>query len=277
METTVFDTIRSTTVFGRIYGVNQFWEPNSKWSCIGTPRRKHGFMYILCDSVHITYANGEKSSFNNGQLIYIPKRCEYEIVFVYETERRGRKSPQDIVVNFDMRELNGKERALADKIISISDNISPRTEALLKEIIRTCFDLKTPHLRVSSIFYSLLEELSTIPATEKAGNPKADVLPAVRYLDTHITENVSIPELASMCLMSVTSFRKHFRDYTGMSPVEYRMYTKIAKAKQLLRNSGEMSVKEIAISLGFCESSYFHRVFYDMTGKTPSQYRNEQE
>ena len=234
-------------------------------------------MYILCDQVLITYASGEKASFNNGQLIYIPKRCEYEIVFVYGAERADRRTPQDIVVNFDMRELNGKERAFADKIIPISDSISPRVEALLKEIIRTCFDMKMPHLRVSSLFYSLIEELSADQLAKKASNTKADVLPAVRYLDTHITENVSIPELASMCLMSLTSFRMHFREYTGMSPVEYRVHMKITKAKQLLRNSGEMSVKEIALSLGFCETSYFHRVFYDMTGKTPTQYRNEQD
>ena len=99
------------------------------------------------------------------------------------------------------------------------------------------------------------------------------VSPAVLYLDSHIADNVPIPALAKMCLLSVSAFRKAFKEYTGMSPVQYRMYTKIAKAKQLLDDSDSPTVKQVALALGFDDETYFYRVFCKFTGMTPNEYR----
>ena len=130
-----------------------------------------------------------------------------------------------------------------------------------------------PHLTISKLFYELLEKINLYFShpviTEKSESP---VSFAVLYLDNHIGDNIPISAHAQKCMMSVSAFRKAFREYTGMSPVEYRMHTKIKKAKQLLSEADMPTVKEVALSLGYDDETYFFRVFYKFTGMTPLEY-----
>lgn len=74
--------------------------------------------------------------------------------------------------------------------------------------------------------------------------------------------------------MSYSSFRKMFKLYTGISPMQYVLQLKIHKAKALLTTSN-LSIKEIAYDLHFNNPDYFSVFFKHQTGKTPEQFRNE--
>ena len=93
--------------------------------------------------------------------------------------------------------------------------------------------------------------------------------PGIRYLEQHFTENTPIEELAALCFVSQTSFRRLFREYTGMSPVRYRNALRIRHACDLLR-VGEYNVSEVAERTGFGNVYYISRAFKKATGKTPS-------
>lgn len=86
-------------------------------------------------------------------------------------------------------------------------------------------------------------------------------------------ENESgIENIAEELNLGYSKFRKMFKDYTGMSPGQFRMQHKLQKARGLLM-SGELSIKEIAYTLGFETTQYFTKVFKNKTGKTPAGFR----
>lgn len=86
--------------------------------------------------------------------------------------------------------------------------------------------------------------------------------------------NSSMEEVADELNMGYSSFRKLFKDYTGMSPGQYQMQHKINKAISLL-NEGKLSIKAIAFELKFETPQYFARIFRKKTGKSPREYSQQ--
>ncbi len=81
------------------------------------------------------------------------------------------------------------------------------------------------------------------------------------------------PENAAKSLhMSYSNFRKLFKQYTGLAPLQYILQLKIEKAKELLSNTDE-SIKQIAILLNFESTDYFSYFFRVKTGTSPHEYR----
>jgi len=69
-------------------------------------------------------------------------------------------------------------------------------------------------------------------------------------------------------------FRKMFKQYTGIAPVQYHLDLKIRRARDLLISS-ELSIKEIAYQAGFHSIHYFSRCFKKKTGVSPSEIRRK--
>ena len=272
LKTISLKNIENDIVFGNIYGLDQNWsEKEYSYSFIGTPRSDHGFMYVLCNRIHVVYKDKSEIDFLKGDLLYIPKYCEYYIEFL-----DGQQGNYDILVNFDIRNTSGEEFKLADRITCLTNDVPPKIIQTMRDIADISTNLKHPNIRVSNLFYKLLDKLvNRISLPEMLNEDNVPVFPAVYYLDNHVRDNISIPELARMCLLSESTFRKAFKAYTGMSPIQYRTYIKICKAQQLLRSTTEISIQEIAESLGFFDNTYFYKMFTKFTGLTPKQYRNQ--
>lgn len=71
-------------------------------------------------------------------------------------------------------------------------------------------------------------------------------------------------------------FRKMFKKYTGVSPLNYHMELKLLRAKEMLLNT-DLSVKEIGFGLGFHSIHYFSRMFKMKTGFSPTEMRRSVE
>ncbi len=67
-------------------------------------------------------------------------------------------------------------------------------------------------------------------------------------------------------------FRKMFKKYTGVPPVQYHLDLKMMRAKELLLFSDKI-IKEISYELGFQSIYYFSRVFKSKLGVSPSEIR----
>lgn len=67
-------------------------------------------------------------------------------------------------------------------------------------------------------------------------------------------------------------FRKMFKKYTGIPPVQYHLDLKILRAKEMLLFT-DKSIKEISYELGFQSNYYFSRVFKNKLGASPSEIR----
>ena len=92
------------------------------------------------------------------------------------------------------------------------------------------------------------------------------------YIHEHYAEKISIRELASAVYLSERECYRTFQNHLHMTPVDYIRSYRIQIACQMLAES-QMPVTEIGTACGMGNSSYFGKVFREVTGYTPRQYR----
>ena len=90
----------------------------------------------------------------------------------------------------------------------------------------------------------------------------------------HLSENISVDDLAEFAGFSRSHFCRIFREQSGKAPHEYLLELRIRMAMQMLQN-GSSSVKEISSLCGFEEPGYFCKVFRRFAGTTPGVFRRK--
>jgi AraC family transcriptional activator of pobA len=91
-------------------------------------------------------------------------------------------------------------------------------------------------------------------------------------IDKHYVEHLSLQEYASRLAVSVAQLRAACVAVTGHNPVKMIHARIVTEAKRNLI-FGNLSVEQIAFSLGFSHPSYFTRFFGKEVGQTPGQFR----
>lgn len=86
-------------------------------------------------------------------------------------------------------------------------------------------------------------------------------------------EPTSVAAMAAACSLSRSHFTRKFQRATGISPWRYIMTRRIIRAKDLLSNT-DLSIKEIAVRVGFEDPNYFSRLFHKETGSSPTEFRS---
>jgi AraC family transcriptional regulator len=92
------------------------------------------------------------------------------------------------------------------------------------------------------------------------------------YIEEHLAEPIPLEALAKLVRLSTYYFCRAFKQSFGIPPHRYHINRRIERAKALLAAPGR-SVTEIALALGFCETSSFSAAFRQSTGITPTDYR----
>jgi YSIRK-targeted surface antigen transcriptional regulator len=92
------------------------------------------------------------------------------------------------------------------------------------------------------------------------------------YIQNHISEAITVEEMAKALYMSRSYLSRRFKSETGEGLAECILKEKTKEAKRLLRFS-DKSVSSIASFLGFSSQSHFSRVFKKYAGLTPGEYR----
>jgi AraC-like DNA-binding protein len=95
---------------------------------------------------------------------------------------------------------------------------------------------------------------------------------ALRWLDGHLEEPVTVNRLVEVSGMSASRFYETFTEALGTSPKDYVLRAKIARAERMLAE-GDDSVTAIAHRLGFSSSQYFASAFRRYVGLSPTRYR----
>jgi AraC family transcriptional regulator len=87
-------------------------------------------------------------------------------------------------------------------------------------------------------------------------------------------EDLSLEEMARAVGLSTAHFSQVFRNTTGQTPHQFLVRQRIQRAKEML-GSAEMRVLDVAIACGFKTQQHFARVFRQMCGASPTEYRYE--
>ena len=95
-------------------------------------------------------------------------------------------------------------------------------------------------------------------------------------MQENIERHLALEQIAHYTGYSPSHFSALFRKATGESPLAYLNRQKIEHACLLLKTT-DMRVNQICHKVGISDSYYFSRLFKQLTGVSPKQYRAQQD
>ncbi|MDR0720305.1 MAG: response regulator [Treponema sp.] len=95
---------------------------------------------------------------------------------------------------------------------------------------------------------------------------------ALPWLKRHFTEDITMAMVANQVSANYTWFSEKFREHTGFRFNEYLNRLRIGKAKELLE-TGRYLIYEVAEYSGYRDVKYFQKVFKEITGLSPGEWR----
>ena len=93
---------------------------------------------------------------------------------------------------------------------------------------------------------------------------------AIAIIRDRYDEKVRIDELADAASMSVTSFHRHFRAFTNMSPLQFHKRIRLHEARRLLLSS-EGDAASVSLHVGYESASQFSREYRRLFGTSPGR------
>jgi len=113
-----------------------------------------------------------------------------------------------------------------------------------------------------------------LPQIFKGGLSPSRLRKVTELVHAKIEDELTLEEMANAVNLSVAHFSQMFRKSTGQSPHRFVLQQRIERAKELLRKA-EARVLDVAVACGFKTQQHFARVFRQICGTSPTQYRRE--
>lgn len=213
--------------------------------------------------IHSWDENGERSVASGWVLTFHP-----DFIQKYPLGAKIRKYKFFSYETNEALHISDAERSTIEKIVeNIYDECSRNIDEHSQDIIVSQLEVL---LSYAERFYT--RQFRTRHSVE------SDVLTRFEeILHEHFAEEspklISASEIASRLAMSTNYLSDLLRSLTGMNIQQHIHTHLIEKAKNLLLTT-DLSINEIAFSLGFEYPQYFNRLFKSKTGKTPVEFRN---
>ncbi len=232
---------------------------------------------VYCLSGKALYTLGRESFYlREGQLVFFPATSAYTV------ECWGDEPFVHITANFNLvSELNQADSTVSGifdgSIIYICDKEKGKKFKKLFESLDRVWRGKNNgyNILAKSIIYEILY-MYLCDAQETYSNTDEynRVVKARDMIDENYMQDISVAELAEVCGLSESHFRRCFVENFAYSPIDYKIRKRILKARDMLL-SGDFSVSEVALAVGFSDVNYFSRIFKKRTGMTPLEFRRK--
>lgn len=239
--------------------------------------RKHGRNdYLLIYNLEgdaIARSKGIDYAIGNGAVvIYRPKEEHYYKI----SDNCSLKSLWIHFTGYGVESIL-KKLKLADKNIyqiGQTDEIPALTRMARNEIQaqRIGFELYT-----SSLLLQILSLISRryvdsgFPSKHLESTHKLDF--SISYLHSNYAKNITVPELSKLAGLCVSRYIYVFKERTGATPKDYLIKFRLRRAKELLKGTN-LTILQIALTVGFADQLYFSRIFKKHEGICPSAARN---
>lgn len=127
-------------------------------------------------------------------------------------------------------------------------------------------------LRFRELLLLLLRSAHGDPPGAQSDEASA-MKPVLRYIRDNLHRNITLEDLAAAAHLEKAYFSRKFKAVSGYSPMEYLRCVRLGKARDLLRHS-DMTVTQIAESLGFQSLHHFSKAFHQRNGVSPMAYKS---
>jgi len=129
-------------------------------------------------------------------------------------------------------------------------------------------------VQLLSIFAEHLSMVSNQALVRQQNSEPPMITKAKVFIQQHYAEDLSLGQVAKAMNTSTFYFCKMFKKATGINFTDYLSRVRIEKAKNLLLNPN-LRISEIAFEVGFQSLTHFNRVFKNILGQSPSEYREK--
>ena len=221
-------------------------------------------------SVALFLSGTAKYRFNNkdlvvkgGDTVYFPKGCSYS----YEIEA---EKPYIMQVEFNLFEVNDN----AENDILFSDEpiilrgLSYKLKPLFNELAENKyvdrFKSVMTTFRILDICRNAMKNITIDKDFKK-------ILPALQYIEQHVTDHISLEQIAKISCISQTHLSRLFNKCIGMSPIKYKNSILSNIAQNMLINEG-FNVGETADILKFPDIYTFSQFFKKEFGISPRKF-----
>lgn len=247
----------------------------TKWPKLPTWRPKGRvdwqLVYITAGEGHFIL-NGHEVIVPAGNMVLYQPKQEQHYYFL------GKDQSQYWFVHFTGRQVKSilKHYEIPLEGYILHTGISYEYEDLFKRMRDELLDCAFCY--EENLTYFLRELLIIMNRRMNQGLPKVngfvqnEIDHAKTYFKEHYNEEISIEQYAASRNMSTSWFSKSFRDIVGVSPMKYVLDQRMRNA-QILLETTDSTITEIAHSLGYENAMYFSRLFRKMKGVSPLKYR----
>ena len=217
------------------------------------PIEPNTIFFILGENVHYSAPENEKSYVRN-KLVF----SEDEVIKIF-----------NLLNSYDILE---KLFMHGGSVIKLSADVSSKVDERFLKLVS--LNEKNEPTAPIDIMNNILSIIS-LAAKSKEKKPemiKNKLTDVMDFLNANMGSTLTLDNIADTNRISKYYLCHTFFETVGMTVFEYLRHIRIQEAKRKLLESAE-TVSEIAFSVGFENIAYFSKVFREIEGKTPREYR----
>lgn len=225
-------------------------------------------IYYLLNGKCWYFIDKKSYHLSNGDIALIPKGVIHKTN--YETSNHSR-----ILINCS-------EDYIPESVINLIPQIPyftipTATRPLINDIFETIQkEYYSPNRFSMDIIKSKVYELLLYIACENSLKEKEKtesliVEKAVKYIQKHYADNLSLSDVAKYCFVSDEHLSRKFKKETGFGFNEFVNIYRLRKADLWLRNDPKAKISEIATNCGFNDSNYFSKVYKKVYKISPKE------
>ena len=251
-------TVKSLNVYGNPLPII----PPDVCHCKKGMRLYSRFFYIVSGRMLFDKGTDKELYASPGDILYLPYDIEYESEWIDD------EIGSFLTANFI---INNPSVVFSDKVcIAVHDSAGTflrKFRQLHDTWTKGAFDT---HLRSLSLFMELLSDIAEETSKSGLAGRFSDISEGIMYIENHFCEEFTVEDLCELCAVSPATFRRHFKEYSPYSPITYRNFLRVKRARELILG-GEYNVTEAALAVGFDDLSYFNRTYRKFCGECPSE------
>jgi AraC-like DNA-binding protein len=245
------------------------------------------------DFTELTYILSGKSKYRINDIYYEVKAGDMIVcnpgVFHQNVLIEGEEPAVEFCTGF--RDFQFKN--MAENTIELGElgHVVRLNASIKREVSRLCYDMLAENednqigkyfmlkAQLMQMLMLLMREITESPTVTQKGcnfetySKSYAVKRIINYLMENYEHKISLDQIAHNMYLSPVYISKIFKEETGESPINYLIKIRLEKAKEILEERSDGSIKSIANEIGYDDVYHFSKLFKKYFGMSPQHYR----